>query len=72
MMDMNIELIKQQVLEIFEQFITRPKVDQLIDTWFQKKQSFLRAFNGPIYEYPHPVVVTLPDEKKRRDLLRVP
>jgi len=64
MMDMNINLIKQQVLEIFEQFITRPKVDQLIDTWFQKKQSFLRVFNGPIYEYPYPVTITLPDARK--------
>ena len=63
-MNINIQLLKQQVLGIFEQFITRPKVDQLIDTWFQKKQSFLKKFNGPIYEYPHPIVVTLPDEKK--------
>ena len=63
-MDMDIQLIKQQVLGVFEQFITKPKIDELINTWFKKKQSFLKKFNGPIYEYPYPVVVTLPDERK--------
>lgn len=68
---MQISDIKQQVKEVIEysQGINDPKVDELIDTWFDAKRDIMEILgNEPIYEFPQEVSFDLNQTEKLRKI----
>lgn len=55
------EDIKQQFRAVIEytQGIPDPQIDDLFMRWEQAKEKFIQRFGGLVYEWPHPVEVTL-------------
>lgn len=63
----NLEKIKEQVREVIRhsQSISNPKVDSLIDTWYENKKYFIELFDDKlIYTTSDKITVDLSDDTK--------
>ena len=63
--------IKSNVKDVisYSQGIENPKVDELIDNWYQAKKNIIALFGGkPIYTFPEKVVFHLDEKEKKARL----
>lgn len=66
-----LKTIKEQVAKVitYSQDIPEPKVDELIDKWFEAKRDIMEAFGGkPIWEYPFSMTFHISQDSKGRRL----